>query len=143
MPGHEPQVPGSNRWRLRHRWGTATGGGSEQGEVISVDAGEVASLLSGSKEIMIVPGYGMAVAQAQHIVARSLRSFAIRVLTSVLDSSSGRADARPYECLLAEARVPTNRLRDGEINEDFPNVDVSIIIGANDIVTRRLKGKPG
>ena len=124
--------------------GTATGGGSEQGEVISVDAGEVASLLSGSKEIMIVPGYGMAVAQAQHIVCeitKVLRDKGINVRFGI-HPVAGRMPGQ-MNVLLAEARVPYDIVYEmDEINEDFPNVDVSIIIGANDIVNPSAQEAP-
>ena len=124
--------------------GTATGGGSEQGEVISVDAGEVASLLSGSKEIMIVPGYGMAVAQAQHIVCeitKVLRDKGINVRFGI-HPVAGRMPGH-MNVLLAEARVPYDIVNEmDEINEDFPNVDVSIIIGANDIVNPSAQEEP-
>ena len=124
--------------------GTATGGGSEKGEVISVDAGEVASLLSGSKEIMIVPGYGMAVAQAQHIVCeitKVLRDKGINVRFGI-HPVAGRMPGH-MNVLLAEARVPYDIVYEmDEINEDFPNVDVSIIIGANDIVNPSAQEEP-
>ena len=124
--------------------GTAAGGGSEQGEVISVDAGEVASLLSGSKEIMIVPGYRMAVAQAQHIVCeitKVLRDKGINVRFGI-HPVAGRMPGH-MNVLLAEARVPYDIVYEmDEINEDFPNVDVSIIIGANDIVNPSAQEEP-
>jgi NAD(P) transhydrogenase subunit beta len=124
--------------------GTATGSGSEQGEVISVDAGEVASLLSDSKEIMIVPGYGMAVAQAQHIVCeitKVLRDKGINVRFGI-HPVAGRMPGH-MNVLLAEARVPYDIVYEmDEINEDFPNVDVSIIIGANDIVNPSAQEEP-
>ena len=105
--------------------GTATGGGSEQGEVISVDAGEVASLLSGSKEVMIVPGYGMAVAQAQHIVCeitKVLRDKGINVRFGI-HPVAGRMPGH-MNVLLAEADVSYDKLYDlDEINDDFENTD--------------------
>ena len=122
----------------------AAGDGSDQGEVIPVDAGEVGNLLSGSKEIMIVPGYGMAVAQAQHIVCeitRVLRDKGINVRFGI-HPVAGRMPGH-MNVLLAEARVPYDIVFEmDEINEDFPNVDVSIIIGANDIVNPSAQEEP-
>ena len=123
---------------------TATGNEPEQGEVIPADAREVASLLSGSKEIMIVPGYGMAVAQAQHIVCeitKVLRDKGINVRFGI-HPVAGRMPGH-MNVLLAEARVPYDIVYEmDEINEDFPNVDVSIIIGANDIVNPSAQEEP-
>jgi len=123
---------------------TATGNEPEQGEVIPADAREVASLLSGSKEIMIVPGYGMAVAQAQHIVCeitKVLRDKGINVRFGI-HPVAGRMPGH-MNVLLAEARVPYDIVFEmDEINEDFPNVDVSIIIGANDIVNPSAQEEP-
>lgn len=130
-------------------FGTTTGGGSsasveEQGEVIALQAPEVAALLLESKEVMIIPGYGMAVAQAQHIVneiTKALRSKKINVRFGI-HPVAGRMPGH-MNVLLAEAKVPYDIVFEmDEINDDFPDIDVSIIIGANDIVNPSAQTDP-
>jgi len=122
--------------------GFGTGGGSSgpaatvEGEVQTIDAAEAAELLKSAKEIMIIPGYGMAVAQAQHTVneiTKLLRSKGKTVRFGI-HPVAGRMPGH-MNVLLAEAKVPYDIVFEmDEVNEDFPDVDVSIVIGANDIV---------
>ena len=122
-------------------FGTTTGGGSSQaqgdaGDVQAIDAESVANLLSAAKKVMIIPGYGMAVAQAQHTVfemSRILREQGVEVGFGI-HPVAGRMPGH-MKVLLAGGRVPYDIVYEmDEINEDFPKVDVSIVIGANDIV---------
>jgi NAD(P) transhydrogenase subunit beta len=123
-------------------FGTTTGGGSssaeegEQGEVVPIHAPEVAELLTGAKEVMIIPGYGMAVAQAQHIVCeitKTLRAKKVNVRFGI-HPVAGRMPGH-MNVLLAEAKVPYDIVFEmDEINDDFPKIDVTVVIGANDIV---------
>ncbi|HIN88968.1 MAG TPA: NAD(P) transhydrogenase subunit beta, partial [Nitrospinaceae bacterium] len=94
------------------------------------------SLLNEAKEVMIIPGYGMAVAQAQHIVCaltKALKKKKVNVRFGI-HPVAGRMPGH-MNVLLAEAKVPYDIVYEmDEINDDFPNIDVSMVIGANDIV---------
>ncbi len=131
--------------------GFGTGGGAtaaesdeEQGEVVPVSAEEVGLLLKDCKEVVIVPGYGMAVAQAQHIVydiTKKLRDKGIKVRFAI-HPVAGRMPGH-MNVLLAEAKVPYDIVLEmDEINEDFPQTGAVLVIGANDIVNPSAQTDP-
>ena len=115
-----------------------------QGEVVPVTAADTAELLREAKSVIIVPGYGMAVAQAQHTVneiTRTLREKGVTVRFGI-HPVAGRMPGH-MNVLLAEAKVPYDIVMEmDEINEDFPDTDVAMVIGANDIVNPAAQDDP-
>jgi NAD(P) transhydrogenase subunit beta len=114
------------------------------GKVKGSSPEEIAMLLEGARRIVIVPGYGMAVSQAQH---------AVRTLADLLESRGAEVEFAIHpvagrmpghmNVLLAEADVPYERLKEmDEINPKFPNTDVVIVIGANDVINPLARTDP-
>ena len=124
--------------------GTAAAEGGEQGEVVVTSAEEMAAMLKDSKNVVIVPGYGMAVAQAQHTIyeiTRKLRDKGINVRFAI-HPVAGRMPGH-MNVLLAEAKVPYDIVLEmDEINEDFPDTDAVLVVGANDIVNPSAQTDP-
>jgi NAD(P) transhydrogenase subunit beta len=120
-------------------FGTTSGApkkAEEVGEVQSIDAAEATALLRDSKSVVIVPGYGMAVAQAQYPlfeISKLLKARGVKVRFAI-HPVAGRLPGH-MNVLLAEAKVPYDVVLEmEEINEDFPHTDTVLVIGANDIV---------
>jgi NAD(P) transhydrogenase subunit beta len=127
-------------------WGGESSGSSEvDGEMVAADADDVAAAVQDADNIIIVPGYGMAVAQAQTAVSeltKKLRGQGKSVRFAI-HPVAGRLPGH-MNVLLAEAKVPYDIVLEmEEINEDFPDTDVVIIIGANDIVNPAAQDDPG
>jgi len=115
-----------------------------EGEQIAIDADGVAAALNDADSIIIVPGYGMAVAQAQQSVSELVRKLRARGKTVRfgIHPVAGRLPGH-MNVLLAEARVPYDIVLEmDEINDDFPKTDVAIVIGSNDIVNPAAQDDP-
>ena len=121
-------------------FGTSDGAPAVSGEtggtVTETNPEEVAEMLTGAKEVVIVPGYGMAVAQAQHVIQQiteTLRAANVNVRFAI-HPVAGRLPGH-MNVLLAEANVPYDIVLEmDEINEDLPETDILLVVGANDIV---------
>ncbi len=114
------------------------------GKVKSTSAEEVAMLLESARKVVVVPGYGMAVAQAQHAVRELFDLLEKHGITMEfgIHPVAGRMPGH-MNVLLAEADIPYDRLKDmDEINPSFKQVDVSIVIGANDVVNPVARTDP-
>ncbi|MGJ7458050.1 NAD(P)(+) transhydrogenase (Re/Si-specific) subunit beta [Halomonas sp. MA07-2] len=115
-----------------------------EGEQVSIDAGGVAATLNNADSVIIVPGYGMAVAQAQNAVSELVRKLraAGKEVRFAIHPVAGRLPGH-MNVLLAEARVPYDIVMEmDEINDDFPKTDVAIVIGSNDIVNPAAQEDP-
>ena len=133
-------------------FGTGDGGGGGggaaagvEGEVTEITAADTAARLKEAKKVIIVPGYGMAVAQAQHALAdvtKTLRDAGVKVEFAI-HPVAGRLPGH-MNVLLAEAHVPYDIVKEMEdINDEFPETDVVLVIGANDIVNPAALDDPG
>jgi proton-translocating NAD(P)+ transhydrogenase subunit beta len=126
-------------------FGNTTGPAQEiEGEMIAIDADSVAAALEDADSVIIVPGYGMAVAQAQQSISeltKRLRAKGKEVRFAI-HPVAGRLPGH-MNVLLAEAKVPYDIVLEmDEINEDFPSTDVAIVVGSNDIVNPAAQEDP-
>ena len=115
-----------------------------EGEAVAVSTEETVQLLASAKSVVIVPGYGMAVAHAQHPVSELVKSLKDRGVKTrfAIHPVAGRMPGH-MNVLLAEARVPYDIVLEmDEINSDFPETDVVLVIGANDIVNPAAQEVP-
>jgi NAD(P) transhydrogenase subunit beta len=121
------------------------GGPERDGTVRSTSAQDVAIQLSYARQVVIAPGYGMAVAQAQHAVReleRALEAKGVEVKFAI-HPVAGRMPGH-MNVLLAEADVPYDLLREmDDINPEFSRTDVTLVIGANDVTNPAAKNEPG
>ena len=121
------------------------GGALDRGPVKSTSAQDVAIQLSYARLVVIAPGYGMAVAQAQHAVReleKALEAKGVEVRYAI-HPVAGRMPGH-MNVLLAEADVPYDLLKEmDEINPEFPRTDVTLVIGANDVTNPAAKNEPG
>jgi NAD(P) transhydrogenase subunit beta len=123
--------------------GAGTGAGL-QGTVRSVNAEDVSIMLSYAQRVVIVPGYGMAVAQAQHAVRELYDELEKKGITTTfaIHPVAGRMPGH-MNVLLAEANVPYTALKEmDEINPELPQTDVVLVIGANDVVNPAARNDP-
>ncbi|QZN98963.1 NAD(P)(+) transhydrogenase (Re/Si-specific) subunit beta [Chenggangzhangella methanolivorans] len=126
-------------------FGTTTGPAQViEGEQVAIDAAGVAAALNDADSVIIIPGYGMAVAQAQGSISeltRKLRASG-KTVRFAIHPVAGRLPGH-MNVLLAEAKVPYDIVLEmDEINEDFPSTDVAIVVGSNDIVNPAAQDDP-
>ena len=126
-------------------FGGSTGPAMEiAGEQVAIDAEGVAAVLNDADSVIIIPGYGMAVAQAQQSVSELTRKLRARgkKVRFAIHPVAGRLPGH-MNVLLAEAKVPYDIVLEmDEINADFPSTDVAIVIGSNDIVNPAAQEDP-
>ncbi|HET9059114.1 MAG TPA: NAD(P)(+) transhydrogenase (Re/Si-specific) subunit beta, partial [Acidimicrobiales bacterium] len=119
--------------------------GGEGRSVRSGDASDIGTLLAYSRKVMIVPGYGLAVAQAQHVaveLARALENKGVEVAYAI-HPVAGRMPGH-MNVLLAEADAPYEDLKEmEEANDELPSTDVALVVGANDVVNPAARDNPG
>src|SRR6266702_2904453 len=131
----------SARFRSASKVGTSTCGHS----VRSGSPEDIATLLAYSRKVIIIPGYGLAVAQGQHALkelADELESRGVEVEYAI-HPVAGRMPGH-MNVLLAEANVPYEQLKEmDEINGEFPSTDVALVVGANDVVNPAAHNTPG
>jgi NAD(P) transhydrogenase subunit beta len=123
---------------------TETVASAEGGEMREVMIDDVATQLAYARQVVFVPGYGMATAQAQHVVRELCDALEGRGVTVkfAIHPVAGRMPGH-MNVLLAEANVPYSQLYELDaINSDFPNTDVSVVIGANDVVNPDARDNP-
>jgi NAD(P) transhydrogenase subunit beta len=128
-------------------FGSGVGGAAEtgpEGTMKAVDATDAAVMMAYAEKVIIVPGYGMAVAQAQHKIwefAQLLENRGVTVKFAI-HPVAGRMPGH-MNVLLAEAGVPYDKIYDlDEINVEFPQADVALVIGANDVVNPVARSNP-
>jgi H+-translocating NAD(P) transhydrogenase subunit beta len=127
--------------------GGSTAGSTVQSDrpVRSSSAEDVAVLLGYAQRVVIVPGYGLAVAQGQHTIAELATALEARGIDVVfaIHPVAGRMPGH-MNVLLAEANVPYESLKEmAEVNPEFKNTDVTLVVGANDVVNPAAKTSPG
>jgi NAD(P) transhydrogenase subunit beta len=119
---------------------------STEGRTVrSGDATDIGTLLAYSRKVLIVPGYGLAVAQAQHVaveLANALRARGVEVAYAI-HPVAGRMPGH-MNVLLAEANAPYEDLEEmDQANDEFPSTDVALVVGANDVVNPAARDNPG
>ncbi len=125
---------------------TDDAGGAVEGRTVrSGDATDIGTLLAFSRKVLIVPGYGLAVAQAQHVaveLARALEARGVEVAYAI-HPVAGRMPGH-MNVLLAEADAPYEDLKEmDQANDEFPSTDVALVVGANDVVNPAARDNPG
>ena len=119
--------------------------GTDGRSVRSGDAADIGTLLAYSRKVIIVPGYGLAVAQAQHVaveLARALEARGVEVAYAI-HPVAGRMPGH-MNVLLAEANAPYEDLKEmDQANDEFPSTDVALVVGANDVVNPAARDNPG
>jgi H+-translocating NAD(P) transhydrogenase subunit beta len=122
----------------------AEGAGEHQGTVRSTSAADAAIQLAYANRVVVVPGYGMAVAQAQHAVRELTKELEARgvEVSYAIHPVAGRMPGH-MNVLLAEADVPYDQLKEmDDANPEFQRTDVSLVIGANDVTNPAAKNTP-